>query len=60
VPPTLAAVIGARLDTLSREHRAVLQTAAVAGSPFWADEISALTGGQALSVTTALGALVRR
>src|SRR5262249_22019000 len=36
VPLTLTAAIGARLDTLSREHRAVLQTAAVAGSPFWA------------------------
>jgi hypothetical protein len=33
VPPTLAAVIGARLDTVGHEHRAVLQSAAVAGSP---------------------------
>jgi DNA-binding SARP family transcriptional activator/class 3 adenylate cyclase/tetratricopeptide (TPR) repeat protein len=60
VPPTLAAVIGARLDTLSREHRAVLQTAAVAGSPFWADEVGVLTGAPAHAVTAALGALVRR
>jgi DNA-binding SARP family transcriptional activator/tetratricopeptide (TPR) repeat protein len=60
VPPTLAAVIGARLDTLSREHRSVLQTAAVAGSPLWADEIGVLTGGPAHAVTAALGALVRR
>ena len=60
VPPTLAAVIGARLDTLNREHRAVLQTAAVAGSPFWADEIGMLTGNPPSAVTAALGALVRR
>jgi class 3 adenylate cyclase len=60
VPPTLAAVIGARLDTLSREHREVLQTAAVAGSPFWADEIGVLTGAPAQVITAALGALVRR
>jgi DNA-binding SARP family transcriptional activator/tetratricopeptide (TPR) repeat protein len=60
VPPTLAAVIGARLDTLSPEHRAVLQTAAVAGSPFWADEVGVLTGAPAPAVTAALGALVRR
>ena len=60
VPPTLAAVIGARLDTLNREHRAVLQTAAVAGSTFWADEVAVLTGAPAHVVTAALGALVRR
>ena len=60
VPPTLAAVIGARLDTLSREHRMVLQTAAVAGSPFWADEVAVLTAAPAPAVTAALSALVRR
>jgi DNA-binding SARP family transcriptional activator/tetratricopeptide (TPR) repeat protein len=60
VPPTLAAVIGARLDTLSREHRAVLQSAAVAGSPFWADEVGVLTGASAEAVAAALGVLVRR
>lgn len=59
VPPTLAAVIGARLDTLSREHRAVLQSAAAAGSPFWADEISAVTSATR-PAASALGALVRR
>lgn len=60
VPPTLAAVIGARLDTLSREHRAVLQSAAVAGSAFWADEVGVLTGVPAETLTAALGVLVRR
>src|SRR5215469_4857896 len=60
VPPTLAAVIGARLDTLSREHRVVLQTAAVAGSPFWADEVAVLTGAPAPAVAAALSALVLR
>jgi DNA-binding SARP family transcriptional activator/tetratricopeptide (TPR) repeat protein len=60
VPPTLAAVIGARLDTLSLEHRAVLQTAAVAGSPFWTDEVGALTGAPPETVAAALGVLVRR
>jgi DNA-binding SARP family transcriptional activator len=60
VPPALAAVIGARLDTLSREHRAVLQSAAVAGSPFWADEVGVLTGAPAETIAAALGVLVRR
>jgi DNA-binding SARP family transcriptional activator/tetratricopeptide (TPR) repeat protein len=60
MPPTLAAVIGARLDTLSREHRAVLQTAAVASSPFWTDEVGALTGAPAETVAAALGVLVLR
>jgi len=60
MPPTLAAVIGARLDTLRREHRAVLQTAAVASSPFWTDEVGALTGAPAETVAAALGVLVRR
>jgi class 3 adenylate cyclase/tetratricopeptide (TPR) repeat protein len=60
VPPTLAAVIGARLDTLSREHRAILQSAAVAGNPFWADEIGVLVGGPPAAVAAALSALVRR
>jgi len=60
VPPTLTAVIGARLDTLSREHRAVLHTAAVAGSPFWDDEVGVLTRAPAHAVTAALGGLVRR
>ena len=60
VPSTLAAVIGARLDTLSRKHRAVLQSAAVAGSPFWADELGALTGASAETIAAALGVLVRR
>ena len=60
MPPTLAAVIGARLDTLKREHRAILQTAAVASSPFWTDEVGALTGAPAETVAAALGVLVRR
>jgi predicted ATPase len=59
-PSTLTAVIGARLDTLSREQRAVLQSAAVAGSPFWADEVSALTGTPTETIAAALGVLVRR
>ena len=60
VPPTLAAVIGARLDTLSREHRAVLQSAAVAGRAFWADEVGVLTGTSAEKLAAALGVLMRR
>src|SRR5215469_3729333 len=60
VPPTLAAVIRARLDTLSPERRAVLQSAAVAGSAFWADEVGALTGAPAETLAAALGVLVRR
>src|SRR5258708_37584419 len=43
-----------------REHRAVLQSAAVAGSPFWADDVGVLTGASAEAVAAALGVLVRR
>jgi DNA-binding SARP family transcriptional activator/tetratricopeptide (TPR) repeat protein len=60
VPPTIAAVIRARLDTLSRDHRAILQSAAIAGSSFWADEVGVLTGVPAETLAAALGVLVRR
>src|SRR5262249_59668415 len=53
VPPTLAAVIGARLDTLSPGHRAVLQTAAGAGNPFRAHAVGGRTAAPARAVAAA-------
>jgi class 3 adenylate cyclase len=42
-PPTIQALIAARLDRLPRRERAVLQRAAVVGKVFWADAVRELT-----------------
>ncbi len=57
-PPTLAALLQARLDRLNTGERVVLQAAAVIGQTFWDESISALLGPQAESSAT--GGLVSR
>jgi predicted ATPase/class 3 adenylate cyclase/DNA-binding SARP family transcriptional activator len=42
IPPTLQALLGARLDALAREERAVLERAAVIGREFPADAVREL------------------
>ena len=42
VPPTIQAVLAARLDRLSDDERRVMETAAVIGDVFHADELEAL------------------
>ncbi len=42
VPPTLTALLQARLDGLPREEREVLQRAAIVGRVFWDDAVSTL------------------
>ena len=42
-PPTIQALLAARLDRLSVQERAVIERAAVAGKEFWRDAILALS-----------------
>ncbi len=56
-PPTIQAVIAARLDTLTAEHKAVLQDAAVIGKVFWPDALEAVGGRGPLDVGRALDEL---
>jgi class 3 adenylate cyclase/tetratricopeptide (TPR) repeat protein len=43
IPPTIQALLGARLDRLDRLERSVLERAAVAGKEFWRGAVSALS-----------------
>ncbi len=45
VPPTIAALLAARLDRLSAEERAVIQRASVVGKVFYRGAVAALTPG---------------
>jgi predicted ATPase/class 3 adenylate cyclase len=44
VPPTLTAVLQARLDSLPLEERTILQQASVVGRQFWDDAVERLCG----------------
>jgi predicted ATPase/class 3 adenylate cyclase len=59
-PPTIQALLAARLDRLSREERQVIERAAVQGKVFYRDALSGPTeeGGSALSAH--LLALIRK
>jgi class 3 adenylate cyclase/tetratricopeptide (TPR) repeat protein len=57
VPPTLQALLAARLDQLERQERAVLERGAVEGEVFHRGSVQALVGEQ---VTPRLAALVRK
>jgi predicted ATPase len=46
VPPTLTGVLQARLDSLPRQERTLLQRASVVGRLFWDTAVAALVGGQ--------------
>ncbi len=60
IPESLQAVIGARLDRLDAEDRALIQDAAVLGQSFTISNLSALTGRDPTSLQTHLVALTRR
>ena len=47
LPTTVQAIIAARLDALPRQHRQVLQDAAVIGRIFWRGPLAALQGDDA-------------
>ena len=59
LPPTIQALLTARLDRLDPGEREVLQRAAVVGKEFWPGAVAALNGGDEALGTTLLG-LVRR
>ena len=58
IPPTIHALLAARLDRLPDEERAVLERAAVIGREFTAGAVSTLSGDQPVGST--LLSLVRR
>ena len=60
VPPTLHALVAARLDGLSVTDRSILQDAAVLGQTFTLEALAAMSGETAASLGTHLDPLVRR
>ena len=60
VPPTIQALLAARLDRLSREERGAIEAASVEGQIFHEASVQALSGERAEAVQEALLALVRR
>jgi len=59
-PPSINAVLAARLDRLSGIERNVLDAAAVIGKPFSLDEISGLYADPSLDLTVLLAELTRK
>jgi class 3 adenylate cyclase/tetratricopeptide (TPR) repeat protein len=60
VPPSLHALVAARLDALEPAQRALLQAASVVGKTFSVDGLAQLSGLTVADVETQLRALVRR
>ena len=60
VPPTLHALVAARLDALPPADRSLLQDAAVIGQSFTVDALTAMSGQPAEALAPRLAALVRR
>jgi class 3 adenylate cyclase len=60
IPETLRAVIGARIDALPVERRALLHDAAVVGKVFWTGALTAISGRDRARVHGELHALARR
>jgi predicted ATPase len=58
LPPTIQALLAARLDRLDPFDREVLERAAVVGKEFWPGAVAALDGNEPLGAT--LLGLVRR
>ena len=60
VPPTIQALLAARLEQLTRQERAAIQRAAVCGKQFHVGAVAALLDGDGREVRPALMSLVRR
>jgi tetratricopeptide (TPR) repeat protein len=58
-PPTVQALIAARLDALPGRRKALLQDAAVVGKVFWSGALAAMAGLDGDTVRSELGALQR-
>jgi class 3 adenylate cyclase/tetratricopeptide (TPR) repeat protein len=60
IPPTLQALVSARLDALARDDRALLQDAAVLGLSFTTEALASVSGRPPEDLDDVLGSLVRR
>ena len=60
IPPSLQALVAARLDGLAAPERSLLQDAAVIGQSFTIPALAAVSGNDAASLEPILRALVRR
>ena len=60
VPPTIQALLAARLEQLTGDERAAIQRAAVCGKQFHVGALAALLNGDGREVRPALMSLVRR
>jgi class 3 adenylate cyclase/tetratricopeptide (TPR) repeat protein len=60
IPPSLKAVVAARIDALPSDERSLLQDAAVLGASFTAGSLAAVAGRSDDEVASALRSLVRR
>ena len=60
MPPSVSALLAARIDRLRDDERAITGCAAVIGTVFYAEAIAALTGTPLPEVQQALGRLVRK
>ena len=60
MPPSVSALLAARIDRLPDDERAIIGCAAVIGTVFYAEAIAALTGTPLPEVQRGLGLLVRK
>jgi class 3 adenylate cyclase len=60
IPPTIQALIAARLDRLDPVERRVLGTASVVGRVFYRDAVSVLSNGDGAALGSSLMTLIRR
>jgi predicted ATPase len=60
MPPSVSALLAARIDRLNDDERAIVGCAAVIGTVFYAEAIAALTGTPLPEVRQVLGQLVRK
>lgn len=60
LPETVQGIVAARLDTLPREEKTLLQDAAVFGKVFWAGAVAALSGIDRALVEERLRSLARK
>jgi len=60
VPPTIHALVAARIDRLPAAERSALEPAAVIGRVFYREAIEGLDGGAPADVDRRLGALIRK
>ncbi len=61
IPPTIQALLSARLDRLPPAERTAIGAAAVVGAEFWSEAVEALEAGtSSANASEALGSLARR